>query len=95
MLGEWRDVTNEVSGMKQCKIVADTTGTYYIAFYSFSQANQNRFEIDDVSVVERSTVSVPGMPTSLNVSAATKGQPERHRRLPPAHAVGRQQSHRQ
>ena len=74
VLGEWRDVTNEVSGMKQCKIVADTTGTYYIAFYSFSQANQNRFEIDDVSVVERSTVSVPGMPTSLNVSAATKGQ---------------------
>ncbi len=73
VLAEWKDVTNEANGMKELTLIPKQTGTYYIAFYSFSQANQNRFEIDDVSIVERSTTLVPGDVTHLSATAAPHG----------------------
>jgi hypothetical protein len=54
-------------------VYAPVSGTYRIAFYAYSEPDQNRVEIDNVKLIEKSLATVPGVVTGATLTPAALG----------------------
>ena len=73
ILVDYPQATQADNGIKTVKIIPTTSGNHHIGFHAYSQPNQMRIEVDNVTVTRISLKTVPEQVAGLTAVAGENG----------------------